>query len=332
MAIFTDPVLGKLLIGSFWSDEAACRASDEALAEQRAKMLNPFAATLGSEIFKVTVVHQARQPGPGAAMRRMIAEFDPAETDTRLEAFRAISPLLDAMPGAWGFTVQYWTARPWRTCSHSPGARKTMPNGTARAARPGRHLVDHRVRRRSRDRAPRRPGPDRRRGRGSGARHRALHGPVDRADATGRHAPRRRVFLAGDAAHLNPPFGGHGLNTGIGDAVDLGWKLAAVLQGWGGPGLLESYEAERRPVQDRVIRAASENMRTLSTDLVAEDLDVDSRPGTVPAAQLTGASRRPRAPSSTLWTSSSPSSTGAPPGSAAAACSSTALGAGRCSG
>ncbi|WP_372348468.1 FAD-dependent monooxygenase [Streptomyces sp. KL116D] len=56
-----------------------------------------------------------------------------------------------------------------------------------------------------------------------------------------------RVFLAGDAAHLNPPFGGHGLNTGIGDAVDLGWKIAAVLQGWGGPALLDSYEAERRP-------------------------------------------------------------------------------------
>ncbi|WP_433799313.1 FAD-dependent monooxygenase [Actinomycetospora sp. CA-084318] len=88
-----------------------------------------------------------------------------------------------------------------------------------------------------------------------------------------------RVFLAGDAAHLNPPFGGHGLNTGIGDAVDLGWKLAAVLQGWGGPGLLASYEAERRPVQDRVIRAAEENMRTLSTDLVADDLDSDSPAG-----------------------------------------------------
>ncbi len=88
-----------------------------------------------------------------------------------------------------------------------------------------------------------------------------------------------RVFLAGDAAHLNPPFGGHGLNTGIGDAVDLGWKLAAVLQGWGGPRLLESYEAERRPVQDRVIRAAHENMRTLSTDLVADDLDTDSPAG-----------------------------------------------------
>ena len=56
-------------------------------------------------------------------------------------------------------------------------------------------------------------------------------------------AHRGRVFLAGDAAHLNPPFGGHGLNTGVGDAVDLGWKLAAVLDGWGAPGLLDSYEA-----------------------------------------------------------------------------------------
>ncbi|MFC5063648.1 FAD-dependent monooxygenase [Actinomycetospora atypica] len=88
-----------------------------------------------------------------------------------------------------------------------------------------------------------------------------------------------RVFLAGDAAHLNPPFGGHGMNTGFGDAVDLGWKLAAVLQGWGGPALLDSYEAERRPVQDRVIRAAAENMRTLSIDLLDDDLDRDTPAG-----------------------------------------------------
>ena len=88
-----------------------------------------------------------------------------------------------------------------------------------------------------------------------------------------------RVFLAGDAAHLNPPFGGHGLNTGIGDAVDLGWKLAAVLQGWGGPALLDSYEAERRPVQDRIIRAAGENMRTLSSDLLTDDLEADTAAG-----------------------------------------------------
>lgn len=92
-------------------------------------------------------------------------------------------------------------------------------------------------------------------------------------------ARRGRVLLAGDAAHLNPPFGGHGLNTGVGDAVDVGWKLAAVLQGWGGPALLDSYEAERRPVQDRVIAEATANMRVLSTDLTHPHLDHDSDEG-----------------------------------------------------
>ena len=82
-----------------------------------------------------------------------------------------------------------------------------------------------------------------------------------------------RVFLIGDAAHLNPPFGGHGLNTGIGDAVDLGWKLAASLDGWGGPGLLDSYEAERRPLQQRVIAEAAKNMSVLSTQLVRDSMD-----------------------------------------------------------
>ena len=85
-----------------------------------------------------------------------------------------------------------------------------------------------------------------------------------------------RVFLIGDAAHLNPPFGGHGLNTGIGDAVDLGWKLAAVLAGWGGPRLLDSYEAERRPLQRRVIDEATTNMATLAPELLDDGLD---RPG-----------------------------------------------------
>ena len=57
-----------------------------------------------------------------------------------------------------------------------------------------------------------------------------------------------RVFIAGDAAHSHPPYGGYGINTGFEDATNLGWKMAAVLQGWGGPSLLMSYEAERRPV------------------------------------------------------------------------------------
>lgn len=71
------------------------------------------------------------------------------------------------------------------------------------------------------------------------------------------------VFLAGDAAHVLSPTGGFGMNTGLGDAVDLGWKLATVIEGWGGPALLDSYEAERRPVALRTARAASDNLRRM---------------------------------------------------------------------
>jgi 2-polyprenyl-6-methoxyphenol hydroxylase-like FAD-dependent oxidoreductase len=69
---------------------------------------------------------------------------------------------------------------------------------------------------------------------------------------------RGRVFLAGDAVHQLSPTGALGMNTGIGDAVDLGWKLAAVLRGWGGARLLSSYDAERRPVGTRNVRMASQ--------------------------------------------------------------------------
>jgi hypothetical protein len=65
-----------------------------------------------------------------------------------------------------------------------------------------------------------------------------------------------RVFLAGDAVHLVIPAGGLGMNTGVGDAVDLSWKLAATLEGWGGPELLDSYEIERRQVGERNIGAS----------------------------------------------------------------------------
>ena len=89
----------------------------------------------------------------------------------------------------------------------------------------------------------------------------------------------RRVFLAGDACHLHPPFGGYGMNLGIADGVDLGWKLGAVLAGWGGEALLASYEHERRPVHLRTIAEATENYRTLSVHLLKDNLDADGPDG-----------------------------------------------------
>jgi len=70
---------------------------------------------------------------------------------------------------------------------------------------------------------------------------------------------RGNVFLAGDAVHQHSPSGGFGMNTGLGDAVDLAWKLAAALDGWGGPALVDSYEIERKPVAQRIVREATEN-------------------------------------------------------------------------
>ena len=67
---------------------------------------------------------------------------------------------------------------------------------------------------------------------------------------------RDRVFLAGDAVHLVIPTGGLGMNSGVGDAIDLSWKLAATLKGWGGPNLLKSYEIERRQIGERNVGAS----------------------------------------------------------------------------
>ena len=83
---------------------------------------------------------------------------------------------------------------------------------------------------------------------------------------------RGNVFLVGDAAHLNPPWGGHGFNTCIGDAANLAWKLAAVINGWAGPGLLASYADERRPVAARTIRDAADNGKALAYHFADPDL------------------------------------------------------------
>lgn len=88
-----------------------------------------------------------------------------------------------------------------------------------------------------------------------------------------------RVFLAGDACHLHPPFGGFGMNMGIADGVDLGWKLAAVLQGWGGADLLASYEVERRFAHEFVLDEAESNHSFNPNRLFKPDIEAMSPAG-----------------------------------------------------
>ena len=87
-----------------------------------------------------------------------------------------------------------------------------------------------------------------------------------------------RVLLAGDACHLHPPFGGFGMNMGIGDAVDIGWKLAATMQGWGGPALLACYQQERRAVHEWTIAESVANYARVGNQLVRPGIE---QPGPV---------------------------------------------------
>ncbi|MFF9395604.1 FAD-dependent oxidoreductase [Streptomyces griseoluteus] len=118
-----------------------------------------------------------------------------------------------------------------------------------------------------------------------------------------------RVFLAGDAAHVHPPFGGQGLNLGVGDAVNLGWKLAAVVSGRSPEALLDTYDAERRPVgawvldwtraQIGVLRGDPKSgaLRGVLADLLA------TRDGTTYAVkQIAGVTQRLPLPGSHPWT------------------------------
>lgn len=82
-----------------------------------------------------------------------------------------------------------------------------------------------------------------------------------------------RVFLAGDAAHLHSPMGAHGMNQGVGDAVDLGWKLHAVLDGWADERLLDGYEAERGPLHRRITEEATHNYELVANHFVRDGLD-----------------------------------------------------------
>ncbi len=88
-----------------------------------------------------------------------------------------------------------------------------------------------------------------------------------------------RVWLAGDSVHQLSPTGAMGMNTGLADAVDLSWKLEAVLAGWGGPRLLPSYHAERRPVGERAVRMATRFYKNNISFDAGANLEEDSAEG-----------------------------------------------------
>lgn len=88
-----------------------------------------------------------------------------------------------------------------------------------------------------------------------------------------------RALIAGDAAHLFTPTGGFGMNTGIDDVANLGWKLAGTVQGWAGPTLLDSYEAERRPVSIRNTNAAKSIADVMASVDIPKDVTEDTKSG-----------------------------------------------------
>jgi len=88
-----------------------------------------------------------------------------------------------------------------------------------------------------------------------------------------------RIMIAGDAAHVFTPTGGFGMNTGIDDSYNLAWKLAAVLQGWGGSGLLDSYQAERKPIGFRNTGASRKYASLMHDAVVPDDIEADGPAG-----------------------------------------------------
>jgi len=101
----------------------------------------------------------------------------------------------------------------------------------------------------------------------------------ERRERVAEHYRDRRVFIAGDAAHQNSPTGGLGLHTGLADAVDLGWKLAATIQGWGGPHLLDAYEAERQPVALNNVRVSTDEFNIMVELPTSKDIGAPTQAG-----------------------------------------------------
>jgi 2-polyprenyl-6-methoxyphenol hydroxylase-like FAD-dependent oxidoreductase len=110
--------------------------------------------------------------------------------------------------------------------------------------------------------------------------------PWRRTELVAEHYRKGRVFIAGDAAHTMSPTGGMGVNTGFGDVMDLGWKLAATLQGWGGDRLLDSYEIERRPVATRNAAFSTHNFKTWNAPVDTSGINEEGPRGDALRAQI----------------------------------------------
>lgn len=103
--------------------------------------------------------------------------------------------------------------------------------------------------------------------------------PWARAELVADSYGRGRVFICGDACHRTSPTGGLGMNTGIGDAVDLSWKLDALLSGWGGPLLADSYTQERKPVAHRITEFSTGNLLIMKGAKSGPEIYEDTQQG-----------------------------------------------------
>ena len=172
--------------------------------------------------------------GGRSAVRRL-AGIDFPGTDPEITGYQAVVDIADPEKLADGWVV---STRGAYRCGPQPGRVAVMEFGDAPADRLATVTLEELQ-------------TSLRRVSGTDVTLTALRAaPTRWSDNTRQAATYRsgRVLLAGDAAHVHPPFGGQGLNLGVGDAMNLGWKLGAVVAGWAPDGLLDTYDPERRPV------------------------------------------------------------------------------------
>jgi 2-polyprenyl-6-methoxyphenol hydroxylase-like FAD-dependent oxidoreductase len=180
----------------------------------------------------------------GHSVVRRLAGFDFPGTDPEFTGYQAVADIAAGCRRA-GVPAQGWTwsAHGAYRYGPQPGRIATVEFGTAPADRSAAVTLEE-------------VQASLRRVSGTDVTLTALRGKATRWTDNARQAATYRsgrVLLAGDAAHVHPPFGGQGLNLGVGDAVNLGWKLAAVLAGWAPEDLLDTYDTERRPEGARVL-------------------------------------------------------------------------------